>query len=117
LNGVDTLDVKLEELMADFDGVMSRIFRYFGFSEGQCETALEVARSEDIRRMDDAAIAKRPQITSREISKWRDFIPSARVAQFEAAYGDLIVDLGYELSVTAFTVNTIGAARKSRPGR
>jgi hypothetical protein len=55
-----------------------------------------VARTEDIRRMDDAAIADRPQITSRTISKWREVLSAAQVARFEARYGDLIRVVGYK---------------------
>jgi hypothetical protein len=98
LNGADTLDVKLEDVMSDFDGAMLRIFDHFGFTEAQSQAALEVARSEDIRRMDDAAIAKRPQVNSRTISKWRDVLSAAQVACFEESYGDLICELGYELA-------------------
>jgi hypothetical protein len=55
-----------------------------------------VARSEDIRRMDDSAIAERPQITSRTISKWRDVLSTVQIAQFEERHADLIRDLGYQ---------------------
>ena len=68
LNGADALDVKLEDAMADFDGAMLRSFDHFGFPADRCRAALEVARAEDIRRMDHAAIAERPQIYSRTIS-------------------------------------------------
>jgi hypothetical protein len=96
LNHADALDVKLEDVMADFDGAMLRIFDHFGFTAEQNQAALEVAGSEDIRRMDDAAIADRPQITSRTISKWREMLSAAQIARFEARYGDLIRSLGYE---------------------
>jgi hypothetical protein len=96
LNRADALDVKLEDVMADFDGAMRRIFDHFGFNADQSQMALEVARSEDIRRMDHAAIAKRPQIHSRAISKWRDVLSVAQIARFEDSHGDLIRDLGYE---------------------
>jgi hypothetical protein len=98
LNGADAMDVKLEDMMADFDGTMLRIFDHFGFTTEQSEVALDVARSEDIRRMDDATIATRPQIHSRTISKWRDILSADQIAGFEATHGDLIRGLGYELT-------------------
>ena len=101
LNGADALDVKLEDVSADFDGAMRRIFDHFGFDAEQSRAALEVARSEDVNRMDAADIASRPQIHSREISKWRSMLSPDQVARFEAAHGDLIRDLGYDLSGTA----------------
>ena len=100
LNGADTLDVRLEALMDDFDGVMLRIFDHFGFTAAQSQAALEVARSEDVRRMDDAAMSARPQIHSRKLSKWRDILPAAQLVRFEARHGDLIRELGYELAST-----------------
>jgi hypothetical protein len=96
LNGADALEVKLEDMAADFDGAMLRIFDHFGLTADQTQAALEVARSEDVRRMDDAAIAERPQIHSRTISKWRDVLSAAQIARFEDRYGDLIRALGYE---------------------
>jgi hypothetical protein len=98
LNGLDALDVKLEDVMADFDGTMLRIFDHFGFTTAQSEAALEVARTEDVRRMDDRAMAQRPQIHSRTISKWREMLSPAQIADFEAAHGDLIRAFGYELA-------------------
>ena len=95
-NQADALDVKLEDAMADFDGTMRRIFEHFGFTAARSETALEVARSEDVRRMTDATIAARPQIHSRTISKWRDILSPAQLARFEALHGDLIRALGYK---------------------
>jgi len=95
-NGADALHVKLEDVMADFDGAMQQIFDHFGFTAEQSQAALEVARSEDINRMDDVAIATRPQIHSRTISKWRNVLSAAQVARFEELYGDLIRELGYE---------------------
>jgi len=95
-NVAAALDVKLEDLMADFDGIMLRIFDHFGFTEEQSRAALDVARSEDLRRMDEATIAARPQIHSRTISKWRDILPTDHIAKFEASHGDLIRRLGYE---------------------
>jgi hypothetical protein len=96
LNETDALDIKLEDVMADFDGTMLRIFDYFGFTTNQMQAALEEARSEDIRRMDDAAVAERPQIHSRTISKWRDVLSAAQIADFEERYGGLIRALGYQ---------------------
>jgi hypothetical protein len=96
LNAADALDVKLEDLMADFDGMMLRIFDHFEFTAEQQDAALEEARSEDIRRMDDLAVANRPQIYSRTISKWREILSAAQITRFEYQYGDVITALGYK---------------------
>jgi hypothetical protein len=101
LNGADALDVKLEDVMADFDGAMRRIFDHFGFTAEQSEAALEVARSEDVHRMDEATVATRPQIHSRTISKWRNALLPEQVARFEASNAGLILELDYELAGVA----------------
>jgi hypothetical protein len=117
LNEADALDVKLEDVMADFDGAMLAIFDHFGFTAEQTETALEVARSEDVNRMDDATVSDRLQIHSRKISKWRDVLTPAQVAHFEASHGDLIRELGYELSGATWNVPEIPQLPKTNPGR
>ncbi|MGD0102887.1 MAG: hypothetical protein ABSC06_02480 [Rhodopila sp.] len=96
LNQADALDVKLEDVMSDFDGAMRCIFDHFGFTTAQSQAALEVARFEDVRRMDDVAMAERPQIYSRTISKWRDVLSATQIARFEELHGDLVCALGYE---------------------
>jgi hypothetical protein len=116
LNGAHALDVKLEDLMADFDNAMLRVFAHFGFSVDQSQIALEVARSEDPRRMDDAAIAERPQIQSRTISKWRDVLSAAQISHFEECYGDLIRELGYELAGAAMPAVADDEIRLSADG-
>jgi hypothetical protein len=110
LNGADALNVKLEDVMADFDGSMLRIFEHFGFTAGERQAALEAARPEDVRRMDDVAIAERPQIHSRTISKWRAFLSPAQVMHFETCHGDLIRDLGYVLTVAGDPVPAVAGA-------
>jgi hypothetical protein len=54
--------------------------------------------------MDEAAIARRPQIHSRVISKWREVLSADQVAGFEEAYGELISGLGYELERARLSV-------------
>ena len=117
LNGVEALDVKLEDVMADFDATMLRVFDHFGFTAEQSEAALGVARTEDIRRMDDAAIAERPQIHSRTISKWRGVLSAAQVARFEERHGDLIRELGYEPAGKPSATASDGATGGRAPRR
>jgi hypothetical protein len=98
LNSPDLLEVKLETIARDFDATMRTIFHHLGFTEAEMPVVMEAAAREDIRRMDDAAIAANPHIHSREISKWRGILSPGQVRRFEQRYGDLIVRLGYELS-------------------
>ena len=99
LSSDNVIDVKLETIAQDFDGCMRTIFRHLGFGGSDLETAIEIAASEDIARMDDASIAANPHIHSREISKWRGVLSPEQVETFEHSYHDIVTRLGYELSV------------------
>jgi hypothetical protein len=94
----DTIDIKLEDFMADFDGTLITILRHFGISEIDIPGVLKAAASADINRMSDARIKINPHIHSRSISKWRDMLTSKQIATFEARYGNAINALGYPLS-------------------
>jgi len=90
-----TIDIKIEDLVADFDGVLSRILRHFGLSEPDIATALAVCAPEDIGRMSDAQLAQNPHIYARKISKWRDMLTPAQCKSFEALHDRAIKRLGY----------------------
>ncbi|MGH7155553.1 MAG: hypothetical protein ACREF3_16620 [Acetobacteraceae bacterium] len=96
--GPEVLDVQLEEIERDFDGMMERVFRHLGLTEAECAMALDIAASEDISRMDDATLAANGHIHSRRLAKWRDVLSPAQIRMFERRYGDLITGLGYQLS-------------------
>jgi hypothetical protein len=91
----DTVDFKIEDFMADFDGVLARILRHFGMREPDIPGALSVAAVEDIRRMTDTQLAANPHIHSRSISKWRAMLTPKQLRKFETRYGDAIEQLGY----------------------
>jgi hypothetical protein len=93
-----TLDVRLEDIAADFDAVLARVFQHLGFTGEECACALEIAAAEDINRMDDTALAANPHIHSRTLSKWRETLSAEQLRQFERQYGDLVTGLGYDLS-------------------
>jgi hypothetical protein len=92
-----TIDVKIEDLMADFDGTLTLIFRHFGIPEVDIPLALAAAASEDIGRMSDAQIAANPNIYSRSISKWRSMLTPTQIERFQSRYGEAIERLGYSL--------------------
>jgi hypothetical protein len=97
LLGPEVLQVKLEDVMANFDTCMLAIFRHLGFTAAECDTAVQIAATEDVNRMDDAALAANTHIHSRTISKWRNVLSPSQVAAFERRYGDLIRGLGYDI--------------------
>jgi hypothetical protein len=94
----EILQIKLEDIISNFDENMALIFRHFGFSEEDRKAAIEVARTEDINRMSESEIAANTHIYSKKMSKWQEFLTPRQVRNFERLYGDLITDLGYKLS-------------------
>ncbi|MDE2006640.1 MAG: hypothetical protein KGI51_08755 [Rhodospirillales bacterium] len=94
-SGPDLRDVRLESFAANYDGTMRAVLAHLGFVGPALDHAVALAAAEDIARMDDAAIAARPQIGSRTLSKWRDMLSPEQIAAFEARHGDLIDRLGY----------------------
>ena len=94
----DLLQVQLETVMSDFEGTLRTIFKHVGFSDGECAQAVELARPHDVARMSDEAVAGNRHIHSRTISKWRHFLSTAEIDEFERRHGDLIAGLGYRLS-------------------
>ena len=91
----EVLDVRLEDITGNYDATMRTVFRHLGFSAEECETAIALAASEDINRMDDAGLAANPHIHSRTLSKWRELLSPAQLRAFELRYGDLLHRLGY----------------------
>lgn len=97
------LDIQLEDLSANYDATMRRVFQHFGFRPQECETAVALAADDDVSRMDDAAIAANTHIHSRTLSKWRTVLSPDQVRAFEQRHGDLVRSLGYELATAADT--------------
>jgi hypothetical protein len=95
LAGPHIMDVKLDDVAADFDNTMRAIFSHLGFQKNERELAVRLAASHDIARMDDATVARNPHIHSRQLSKWRDILSPLQVASFKQRYGSLMTRLGY----------------------
>ena len=91
----DTIDVKIEDFMDDFDGVLTRMLQHFEMEEAEIPGALSAAVAEDVNRMTDAQLSKNPHIHSRQISKWGAMLTLEQLKQFEARFGDAIEQLGY----------------------
>ena len=99
--GPQVQQFQLEQINADFDQMIWRIFSHIGFSTQALKLLRDAVAMEDIGRMDDAQLAQRPHVHSRTLSKWRQMLTADQVEAFEQRYGHLILDLGYELSTAA----------------
>jgi hypothetical protein len=92
------LDLRLEDIVADFDAAMAGAFTHLGFPEHMLPDLLALAAPEDLNRMEAARLAANPHIHGRSLSKWRTGLSETQVTGFERRYGGLITALGYPLS-------------------
>jgi hypothetical protein len=92
------LDVKMEDLAAEFDAAMRRALLHLGFAEADMPELLRIAAAHDVGRMDEAALAANPHIHGRTLSKWRTGLTVAQLRSIEGRYGDVITGLGYGLA-------------------
>jgi hypothetical protein len=95
LIGQEVLNVKLEDIMRDFDGWMRTIFCHLRFSDVECRIAIGLAAEQDIRRMSDEDVEANEFVHSRQISKWSEMLTPAQVREFQRRHGDLITSLEY----------------------
>lgn len=93
--GASVADVRLEDIAADFDGAMARVFGRLGFAAAEVPGLVALAAAEDIGRMDDATVAARPHIHGRGISKWREMLTAEQARGFAQRHGGLLAGLGY----------------------
>lgn len=94
----DCLEMQMEAFAEDFDAAMSAVLTHLGFAGEAHADALQIARTEDIGRMDDARVAADPHIHGRKLSKWRDFLDADDLAAFDERFGFVLPMLGYEVT-------------------
>ena len=90
------LEVKLEEILDDYDGQFKRIFRHFGFEDTIVGDALDLARRHDINTFSDERIEADPHIHSRGTEKWRLYFKEHHRVRFDELFPGLLAKLGYE---------------------
>jgi hypothetical protein len=92
------LEVPFETVMSRFDDTFLALFEHFGLSESQTARALEIAVREDLGRMSDRQLAANTHISSRKITKWREYFRDTHKNAFRQQFGNALVQLGYEAS-------------------
>lgn len=92
------LELRFEDLIADFDGTMEKIFSHYGFAGKELEELVVMAAKHDINRMSDEQLQNNKHITNKERKKdtWRDTLNDQHIATMKQRYGDLLIRLGYE---------------------
>lgn len=92
----DIMEVRFEDIMANFDSQFAAIFGFLGFSGRQLSSAMRVAAKEDLNRKSAAEISSDPHIASRQTSKWRAYFDQPLEEHFRTRFGNVVEALGYE---------------------
>lgn len=91
------LDVRFEEIMADFDGSFRRIFQYLGFAPGQIHDALTLASAHDLGRKTHKELEKINHVSSAEgWNKWPAYFALTHQERFREQFPDVLERLGFE---------------------
>ena len=91
----DTMSVSIERFAFDFDRTMEAILDHLGFAGKDYAIAMDIAKREDVNRMNDDELRRRLYISSRTNSKWKQTLTQAHTEEFDKRYGDLTASLGY----------------------
>ena len=89
------IEVKMEDLAADFDGAWARIFSHLGLTESQQAAGLRIAAAHDLGRMDRSTRAAMSHVSSADPVSWRDEFGPAHRAEYAARFGAAHTHLGY----------------------
>jgi hypothetical protein len=95
------LEVKYEDLMTDFEGVLKNMFKHYGFTKEMIIIALELAKPHNIRNKSEEDLKRNSHITNKNIDleKWREYFTNDKIVkQFLKIYPkDLFEKIGYPL--------------------
>lgn len=95
------LELKYEDLMIDFNGVLKNMFKHYGFTREMIVIALEIAKPHNLRNKTENDLKKNGHITNKDIDlyKWKEyFLSDAIISKFLKTYpNDLFDKIGYSL--------------------
>jgi hypothetical protein len=69
------LETKYEDLMLDFNGTLTRIFKHYGFTSTMITTALKIAAIHNIKNMEQKYLQNDNHITNKSLNldKWKNY--------------------------------------------
>ena len=75
------LETKYEDLMSDFNGTLTRIFKHYGFTSTMISTALKIAANHDIKKKKDKDLQNNNHITNKSIDldKWKTYFSDSEL--------------------------------------
>jgi len=93
------LETKYEDLMSDFNGTLTRIFKHYGFTSTMITTALKIAGIHNIHNKDQIYLQNDIHITNKsfDLDKWKTYFSDSEVkSKFLGIYPrNLFSKIGY----------------------
>jgi hypothetical protein len=89
------LGIKLEDVMADFDGTFGDLFSAAGLTPLQRGAALRVARQYDLGRKSRDAVAAMPHVHDPHPERWRHYLDADLEDSFVRRFPGVVEQLGY----------------------
>jgi len=75
------LETKFEDLMTNFNGTLTRIFKHYGFNQNMIEKALKIAANHNIQTKNHQFILKNKHITNKTFDreKWKKYFNNSEL--------------------------------------
>lgn len=93
------LEIKYEDLMLDFNEILTRMFKHYGFTSTMIATALKIAANHNIYNMDHKHLESDSHITNKslDLDKWKQFFrdPELKHKFLEVYPRDIFAKIGY----------------------
>jgi len=93
------LETKYEDLMTDFNGTLTRIFKYYGFTTSMINMALKIAGNHNINTKDQTALNNDNHITNKslDLDKWKQFFSDSELKHkfWEVYPSNIFTKIGY----------------------
>jgi len=93
------LETKYEDLMLDFNGTLTRIFKHYGFTSTMITTALKIAAIHNIQNKDQKYLQNDNHITNKsfDLDKWKTYFSDSELkSKFWGIYpSNIFTKIGY----------------------
>jgi hypothetical protein len=98
-NMTNFLETKYEDLMLDFNGTLTRIFKHYGFTSTMITTALKIAAIHNIQNKDQKYLQNDNHITNKsfDLDKWKTYFSDSELkSKFWGIYpSNIFTKIGY----------------------
>lgn len=75
------LETKFEDLMSDFNGTLTKIFKHYGFTPIMIEKALKIAENHNIQNKNSQFVLNNKHITNKtfDLDKWKKYFDNVEL--------------------------------------